>query len=220
MTKFAKLHFALIVATSILPMPSLPAQTPATTIFTVGGDVAAPVVIQRVDAKYTDEALAAGISGVVQLECIVRKDGSVSVTRVVRGLGSGLDESAGAALEQWRFSPAVRNGEAVDVRAVIEISFSVLLSVGGDVLSPIENQCPKPEYTDDARAARITGAVGLQFVVDYEGHASVRSVVHGLGHGLDENARIALEKCRFTPATKNGRPVSVLMEADFQFDLR
>jgi TonB family protein len=219
-TRFPKRLSCLIAAAVLLPMLLLSAQAPAGTIFTVGGDVTSPGVIQRVEAKYTDEALAAGISGVVQIECIVQKDGTVAVTRIAKGLGSGLDENARAALEQWRFSPAMRQGQPVDVRAVIDVEFSVLLEVGGDVQPPVENQCPKPEYTEDARQSRISGAVGLQFVVDYEGKATVRNVVHSLGHGLDESTRSALEKCRFTPATKNGRPVSVLMETDFQFDLQ
>jgi len=177
-------------------------------------------VILRVEAKYTDDALAAGISGVVRMECIVRKDGTVSVTRIVKGLDSGLDANARAALEQWRFSPAMRQGRSVDVRAVIDIEFSVLLEVGDEVEPPVENQCPKPEYTDDARQSRISGVVGLQFVVDYEGRATVRNLVHSLGHGLDESARSAMEKCHFSPATRNGRPVSVLMESDYPFELQ
>jgi TonB family protein len=219
-TKFPGLLSVFSAAALLLQVLPLFAQTPPGEIFTVGRDVTAPGVIQRVEAKYTDEGLAAGISGVVRMECIVRKDGSVSVTRIIRGLDAGLDENARAALEQWRFSPAMRQGQAVDVRAVIDIEFSVLLEVGGDVQPPVENQCPKPEYTDDARQSRISGSVGLQFVVDYEGKATVRNVIHSLGHGLDESARSALEKCRFTPATRKGRPVSVLMETDYQFDLQ
>ena len=114
----------------------------------------------------------------------------------------------------------MRQGQPVDVRAVIDIEFSMVLPIGGDIQPPVENQCPKPAYTDEARKARISGAVGLRFVVDYEGHATVRNIVHSLGHGLDESASIALEKCRFSPATKNGRPVSVLMETEFQFELQ
>lgn len=224
MTKHFKRRYApnsaVVVFLLTIPLLTSFAQVPSSEIFTVGGDVTAPGVIQRVEAKYTDEALSAGISGVVQLECIIRKDGTVSVTRIANGLGSGLDENARAALEQWRFSPAMRQGQAVDVRAVIDIAFSVLLEIGGDVQAPVENQCPKPEYTDDSRQARISGVVGLRAVVDYQGKATVRDVVHSLGHGLDESARAALEKCRFAPATRNGRPVSVLMETEYPFELQ
>ncbi len=42
----------------------------------------------------------------------------------MKGLGYGLDENALTALKDWRFSPAVRNGERVSVIAEIEIPFS------------------------------------------------------------------------------------------------
>lgn len=58
------------------------------------------------------------------LEAIIRKDGTVSVVRVVRGLGRGLDESAiETVASKWRFRPGTDNGEPADVPATIEVSF-------------------------------------------------------------------------------------------------
>jgi TonB family protein len=138
-SKWSRLFIIFMAVQSRLPLSPLAAPSNpqlSDSALTVGGDVSAPVVITRVDAKYTDEALAAGINGIVQLECIIRKNGTVSVTRVVKGLGSGLDENAGAALQQWRFHPAMRNGKAVDVRIVIDIEFTAPMQVGGDVQHP------------------------------------------------------------------------------------
>jgi TonB family protein len=97
-----------------------------------------------------------------------------------------------------------------------------IFTVGGDVTAPVVIRSVEAGYTEEARAAGISGIVQLECVIrkDGTGKASVRRVVRSLGHGLDENARTALERCRFSPATKNGRSVSVLMEADFQFDLQ
>ena len=78
---------------------------------------------------YTNEARAARIEGAVALECLIRTDGSVSIKRTLRGLGYGLDESARAAIEQWRFSPKTENGKAVDVTLVIEVNFPPLRPV-------------------------------------------------------------------------------------------
>ena len=39
------------------------------------------------------------------------------------GLGYGLDESALEALEQWRFEPGKKDGEAVNVQLPIEVNF-------------------------------------------------------------------------------------------------
>jgi protein TonB len=48
-----------------------------------------------------------------------------SEIKVVRGLGSGLDEKAVECLQQWRFTPAMRNGEPVPEKASVEINFRI-----------------------------------------------------------------------------------------------
>ena len=87
------------------------------------GLIRRPTVLKRVDPVYTDEARAAKIQGVVALECLIQKDGTVSVKRTLRGLGYGLDESARAAIQQWRFTPQTEDGKTVDVTLVIEVNF-------------------------------------------------------------------------------------------------
>ena len=59
------------------------------------------------------------------LEVVVRKDGTAEITRIVRELGFKLDESAVEAIKQWRFKPAMKNGEPVDVRLNVEINFNL-----------------------------------------------------------------------------------------------
>ena len=49
------------------------------------------------------------------LEIVVRRDGSVGDVKILRRLGSGLDERAVQAVRQWRFSPARMKGTPVDV---------------------------------------------------------------------------------------------------------
>jgi TonB family protein len=67
---------------------------------------------------------------------------------------------------------------------------------------------PAPEYTDEARAARIEGTVSLELEFTAAGEVRVLRVVRGLGHGLDEAARQAALRIRFKPAQSgNGQPV-------------
>jgi TonB family protein len=90
----------------------------------VGGEVTAPRVLQRVQPEFPDAARAEGITEArVILVGVVRTDGSIDVENVVRSPGFGMDEAAIEALRQWRFSPATRNGEPVDVRIHFEINF-------------------------------------------------------------------------------------------------
>ena len=66
---------------------------------------------------------------------------------------------------------------------------------------------PLPEYTAEARQLRIQGDVTLRVRFTAGGQVEVLGVVNGLGHGLDEQARLAAERIRFKPATQNGRAV-------------
>jgi TonB family protein len=94
-------------------------------VFRVGGGVSAPSIVYRVEPTYSEEARKAKYQGVVVLSAIVRKDGTIEILKVVRGLGLGLDENAIQALKQWRFRPGMKNGVPVDVALNIEVNFSL-----------------------------------------------------------------------------------------------
>lgn len=95
-------------------------------VFSVGGGVSAPVVLSKVDPEYSEEARKAKYSGTVALLVVVDKDGRARDIRVSRSLGLGLDEKAIEAVQKWRFRPGMKNGVAVDVRALIEVNFRLL----------------------------------------------------------------------------------------------
>lgn len=80
------------------------------------------------------------------------------------------------------------------------------------VTAPVERPVeivfkPTPEYTAEARSARIEGTVSLELEFTAAGDVRVLRVVRGLGHGLDEAARQAALRIRFTPAQSAGRLV-------------
>ena len=76
-------------------------------------------------ADYTEEARRRSIEGEVLLEIVVRRDGSVGDVRLINGLPSGLNDRAVAAVRQWRFSPAKRQGAAVDVVVEVSVGFKL-----------------------------------------------------------------------------------------------
>jgi TonB family protein len=82
-----------------------------------------PKLIHKVNPPYTDAAKEARIEGVVELSVEVRPDGRAHGVRVLKGLDPGLDENAVKAIEQWKFEPAIKDGEPVAVRATIAINF-------------------------------------------------------------------------------------------------
>jgi protein TonB len=87
------------------------------------GKLGAPALQRKVDPAYPPSAIKQNIEGQVILYAIIRKDGTVDSIQRVRGLDPDLDKNAIAALAQWRFQPAMRDGEAVDIEAVVYIPF-------------------------------------------------------------------------------------------------
>lgn len=67
---------------------------------------------------------------------------------------------------------------------------------------------PLPAYTTEARELKIQGNVTLKVCFTASGHVEVLEVLRGLGHGLDQQAKIAAEHIRFKPATRDGHPVN------------
>jgi TonB family protein len=90
-----------------------------------GAGIEPPRLLREVKGTYTDDARRRGIQGDVQLEIVIRRDGSVGDIRLLRGLDRGLDQRAIEAVRQWRFSPAKRHGTPVDVIVDVSVEFKL-----------------------------------------------------------------------------------------------
>jgi TonB family protein len=78
---------------------------------------------------------------------------------------------------------------------------------------------PPVQYTSEARQLKVEGNVILRVTFTSNGRVVVQSIVHGLGHGLDEEARRVAEQIRFHPATRNGQPVDLTTNITITFQL-
>ena len=86
-------------------------------------DLVGPVPLRKVDPKYPPQLRAAHVEGEVILYAIIRKDGTVDSIQLVHGVDSFLDANAMEALAQWKFQPAEKRGEPIDLEAVVHIPF-------------------------------------------------------------------------------------------------
>jgi protein TonB len=79
----------------------------------------------------------------------------------------------------------------------------------------------KPEalYTEAARRNQITGTVVLRVVFSLSGEVTNIRAIYPLPLGLTENAIAAARRIRFRPATKDGRPVSVYVQLEYNFNI-
>jgi TonB family protein len=78
---------------------------------------------------------------------------------------------------------------------------------------------PEPQYTEDARKNQITGTVVLKVVFASNGGVTNIRTVSGLPYGLTERAIAAARQIKFVPATKDGHPVSMWMQLEYNFNL-
>jgi periplasmic protein TonB len=78
---------------------------------------------------------------------------------------------------------------------------------------------PEPVYTQAARQNQINGAVALSVVLTASGQVTDIKVVAGLPDGLNESAIAAARLLKFTPATLDGRPVSMHIQLVYYFNL-
>jgi TonB family protein len=86
-------------------------------------EITAPLAMHKVDPKYIASAAAEKIEGNVLLYAVIQRDGHVSQVRLVQGVDERLDSSAMAAFSKWVFQPATKNGQPIDLEAVVQIPF-------------------------------------------------------------------------------------------------
>jgi TonB family protein len=91
--------------------------------------------------------------------------------------------------------------------------------VGRGITAPSVLSKTDPEYSEEARKAKYSGAVLLSIVVNTDGRPDNIRVVRSLGMGLDEKAIEAVGRWRFRPGTNNGVPVRVRAQVEVNFRL-
>jgi protein TonB len=91
--------------------------------------------------------------------------------------------------------------------------------IGGGVSPPSVILKVEPEYSEEARKAKFQGTVVLFVVVDEKGNPRDLKVMRPLGLGLDQKAIEAVEKWKFRPGMKDGKPVAVQATIEVNFRL-
>ena len=107
----------------------------------------------------------------------------------------------------------------VVVVSALPSSTAQVFRVGGNVSAPKAVYSPNPEYTEQARRAKLEGVCVLWLVVGSDGVPRNIWVTRTLGMGLDEEAIKAVRTWRFEPSRKDGSPVAVQINVDVTFRL-
>lgn len=76
-----------------------------------------------------------------------------------------------------------------------------------------------PDFSDEARKAKLQGTVILLIVIDESGHPGQFKVLASPGLGLDQKAIEAVSKWRFRPAYRDGKPFATTARVEVNFHL-
>lgn len=134
---------------------------------------------------------------------------------------------AAIALEQYiRLQPndkdiSVWQEQLETIRAYANEPFSDAQVLSGkDVTTKaIVTRKPEPQYTELARGNGVTGTVILRAVFADDGTVKHIRAVRSLPDGLTVTAIVAARKIKFVPATKDGRPVSMYVQLEYNYHL-
>ncbi len=204
------------------------------------------VLIRAVVANFPPQASPKRKRGDIVLHATVAADGTVKDVTLVSGdpvlVGPAMD-----AMRQYQFAPCMQDGSPIETQTELavrydlrrgasypaEASSNVPREPQENVVQEIEHRelfqlrdgvtFPKalhevqPGYSEAAVKAGLEGGVVLAVVVGTDGKPRSLWVVLPLGEGLDENAVAAARQLIFTPATKDGKPVPVLINLAFPF---
>ena len=92
----------------------------------IGGNIRPPRKQHHVRPVYPTTMRDAGREGVVPMEAIIGRDGSVLSVRVISAqVHPDFALAAVDAVRQWRFDPTLLNGETVEVVMTVSVNFSL-----------------------------------------------------------------------------------------------
>jgi TonB family protein len=149
------------------------------------------------------------------------------------GIGNGLKSGSNAGTVGRVASAGIPNGTgsatngfgnakvgAVGMPTAVATAVPQMAAPAAPSTTQAEVSIPKPEYTPEAKQLKIQGSVVLRVTFYASGQIQVLGVLRGLGHGLDEEARRAVQQGKvIRPATVNGKPMDSTTNITITFQL-
>lgn len=185
-------------------------------------------IVKPVLSRYgaPDPTACPSMGGRTVVKARIDTKGSPEMVIPSDGYSGLLADAAVHAVESWRFAPGTANRHPRAAEAIIELECGPPVpapvstyQIGGGVTAPSLAFQLEPEYSEEARSAKVQGTVILYVEIDPAGHANNIRVTRSMGLGLDEKAMEAVTAWRFVPGMKGGRPVTVAANIEVNFRL-
>ncbi len=209
--------------TKQVPAPAGPDSTEPGNVERVGNGVSAPSVLAKVDPEYSEAGRRLHAQGTILLDIVIQPDGTARDFRVLKSLGYGLDEKAVEAVRKWRFKPGMKDGNAVPVRAHVEVNMRLVkgrlntwysgpmaFAPESGLVPPVAETGTMPNPDTDISDESVV----LEFAVGSNG--SVKNI-HAIYGSASASGLLAasLSTWTFRPALKGNRSVEVLGRVRF-----
>lgn len=142
--------------------------------------------------------------------------------RLYRFSAAGLDATNAAVKEFFSSIRLVKPKDAIEILEgpgmplVLETGERVYTGKEVTTKARLKNK-PEPQFTEEARRNRASGTVILQVVFSKTGEVTSIQVISALPYGLTERCIEAAKGIQFIPATKDGIPVSMWMQLEYNF---
>lgn len=175
----------------------------------------------KVEPAYPPKAIEAGVEGEVILATVIGADGHVKSARPIYGHPL-LMAAAQAALMQYVYRPRTLNAaEMAEIASTATVIFRLpgAADPSPQITRPVVIYKTEPEYSSEARKARVNGKVQLRLVVGKDGIPGDIRVVKSESPLLDQPALDAAGKWRFKPGSRNGVPVETEVTVEMNFRL-
>lgn len=210
------------------------------------GEITPPKMIQTVETRFPAALEYTPLStGEAELALQIDASGNLTDVLATAYTHRAFADEAIATVRQWRFEPARRDGEPIDIRVSLRINFTTKMRVA--TLMPLETtgalmrQAGVPEGTNlicpvreldsplkvihpatpihPGRTANLpNGRTIVDFYVDENGHARLPIVTETTHPAFGFAAVKALEDWRFAAPKRKGRPVIVRIQQEFVFE--
>jgi TonB family protein len=194
------------------------------------------------NVRYPEAAKKENIQGMVVVQFIIDKDGTIRDPHVVQGIGGGANEEALRVVKMMpKWKPGLQKGQAVNVQFNLPIRFMLEGGVtekkgeaSKEVFKVVEQMPTYPEgqgalleflakninYPKVAKDNGVEGMVVVQYVIEKDGSISNAKVVKGIGAGCDEEAlRVVNAMPNWVAGKQRGQAVAVQFNLPIRFKL-
>ncbi len=142
-------------------------------------------------------------------------DRTRELAAAAKAAGDKASAEAAAAKEKAETLAAKRKADAA---AKAKLAASAV-QVGGQLRPPVKVKDVRPVYPPIALSARVGGSVMIQATIGPDGKVIDTKIVRSVPM-LDQAAIDAVQQWEYTPTTRNGKPVPVLMTVTVNFTPR